>query len=83
LDGLQNGLTNHDIAVRLNHMALPTPTGSQWTSESVKGLFKRLKHHTRYPTKFYNAMLECVYWGEMTQAQTVPLIVQNRQKWLH
>jgi hypothetical protein len=79
LDGLKRHLSNHAVADELNEKKIPSPTGLPWTEEKIKGLYKRIRHHNHYPTKFYAALLECAFWGEISQAQALPLLIQRRR----
>jgi hypothetical protein len=77
LDGLKLGLSSSAIANNLNALNILSPTGGRWDGERVKATMKRIRHSKRYPTKFYQALLECVFWGEISQADAMPLLLQR------
>jgi hypothetical protein len=74
LAGLANGHTDRQVAEALNDLKIPTPTGLQWDSEKIKTAYKRIRHHHRYPNRYYQAMTECVMWGELSHEQVMPLL---------
>ena len=71
--GNTENLTHKQIADRFNSLRIKTSAGLEWTSENVKGVFKRLRNHHEYPNKLHRAMLELVYTNELTKKQTLPL----------
>jgi hypothetical protein len=74
LDGLARGLSDWQVAQNLNALKIPTPTGLQWDRDKVKAAYKRIRHHHRYPNRYYQALTECVMWGEFSQEEVMPLL---------
>ena len=74
----QDNLTNQQTAERLNSLEIKTAAGLLWSTENVKGVLKKLRHHEEYPSRLHHNLLVLVYSGIFTVAETLPLFTLRR-----
>ncbi|PWK38669.1 hypothetical protein [Cupriavidus plantarum] len=67
IDGVRAGLTHAKLATLLNSSQLPSPSGSSWTSTSVKLALHKCKHPDERPSKIYQAICRLVFVGMLSR----------------
>ena len=67
IDGIRAGLTHAKLAALLNNSQLPAPSGSRWTTTSVKMALFKCHHPEEHPSRMYQALARLVLVGMLSR----------------
>lgn len=70
IDGLNAKMSDAQIAQLLNDRGLPAATGAPWTAVTVKNVLYSLRHWQVRSNRLHRALLEFVFAGVLTVAQS-------------
>jgi hypothetical protein len=70
IDGLNRKKSDAEIAQLLTERGLLAPSGKPWTSITVKHQLYRLRHSQTRPSRLHRALLEFVFAGVLTVADS-------------
>lgn len=76
--GLNQGLSDRDIAARLNSLGIRSATGKPWTSVSVKAALFKIRHHKEVASRLHQALLQLAFDGVLKASDTFVLFQQRR-----
>ena len=79
ISGLQQKLTDSQIAHLLNSKGLLSPTGKEWTSAAVKSSLFKLRHHREVRSALHRAMLQLVFDKLLTYQEVQILFAMRSQ----
>lgn len=73
-------MTYPQTAAALNEGNLTTPTGNQWSGESLKQLFKKLRNYKTSKSFVGQHLLELVFEQKLSLKEVLPLFQNRRDK---
>lgn len=79
ISGLEQKLSDNQIAHLLNSKGLLSPTGKDWTSAAVKSSLFKLRHHREIRSALHRALLQCVFDKLLTYQEVQILFAVRNQ----
>lgn len=70
IDGLNARMSDEEIAQLLAARGLSSATGKPWTAITVRNALYRLRHPQTRPNRLHQALLQFVFAGVLTVADT-------------
>jgi hypothetical protein len=77
--GLNDGLTDRQIAASLNEAGILAPSGIPYTPNAVTQTLKKLRNHKEYPSKIHKVLLQLVFDGLLAAPATYILFKPRKQ----
>lgn len=77
-EGVENGLTDRELAEFMNERGILSPVGKPWTSTAVSQALSKLRNYRDKPSRLHQAFLQLVVDGYLKPSDMLALFRQRK-----